>query len=61
MKAPFCYLILQTINISNHILLDFFPVQFKYLHLYFVQGFWNIAVTSYHISKLIFKITSSRA
>ena len=50
-KAPFYTLIPQTIHISVHRLLDFLPLHFKYLHLYFVKGFWNIAVTGHPISK----------
>lgn len=51
MKAPFCTLIPQTIHISVHRLLDFLPLDFKYLYLYFVEVFWDIAVTGHPISE----------
>lgn len=61
MKAPFCTLIPQTIHISVHRLLDFLPLDFKYLYLYFVEVFWDIAVTGHPISEWLSQIPSSRA
>lgn len=61
MKAPFCILLPQIIRIFVHVSLDFLPQHFKYLHLYFVEGFWNISITSHPFSKWLSQTPSSRA